>query len=168
MGRTILTGACGAGKTTIACTFADRYRDLAEVHFFDRIGVPSVAEMTANYGSPDEWQRLNTIEWFELLGARLPSSPNILFEGQMRLSFIREGQRAAGIDDLRIVLVDCDEATRERRLTQDRSQPELFCEQMMNWARFLRSEAEKEGVMIFDTSHLSVDQAVDSVRACFD
>jgi predicted ATPase len=167
MGLTVLTGACGAGKTTIARAFVERHPDLAEVHFFDRIGVPSVAQMVADYGSPEEWQRLKTIEWFEMLAARLPSTRNILFEGQMRLSFIREAQRVAGIEKLCIVLVDCDEATRERRLIQDRSQPELFCEQMMNWARFLRNEAEREGAMILDTSHLSVDQAVDSVRACF-
>jgi energy-coupling factor transporter ATP-binding protein EcfA2 len=58
MGLVVLTGASGSGKTTIAQAFAARYPTLAEVHFFDRITVPSLEDMTIQYGSPDEWQRV--------------------------------------------------------------------------------------------------------------
>jgi RNase adaptor protein for sRNA GlmZ degradation len=168
MGLVVLTGASGAGKTTIAEAFAGRYPSLAEVHYFDRIGVPSIEDMTAQYGSPEEWQRIKTIEWFHNLAVKLRGRPNILFDGQTRSEFVRQGQKEAGIDDVRIVLVDCDDATRIHRLTHDRHQPELANERMLNWGRFLRNEAEREGEMILDTSRLSVDEAVERLRRYFD
>jgi dephospho-CoA kinase len=168
MGLVVLTGASGSGKTTIARAFADRYPALAQVHYFDQIPVPSLEEMAAQYGSPEEWQRLKTIAWCHKLAERLESHPNMLFEGQTRSEFVRQGQKEAGIDDVRIVLVDCDDATRVHRLTHDRGQPELAGERMMKWAKFLRHEAELEGEMILDTSRLSVDEAVDRLRSYFD
>jgi dephospho-CoA kinase len=167
MGLVVLTGASGAGKTTIAKAFAQAHPALAEVHFFDRIGVPSLEEMTAQFGSPEEWQRLKTIEWMKTLAARMLTHPNILFDGQARSEFIRQGQREAGIRDVRIVLVDCDDATRIHRLTHDRHQPELANDRMMNWARLLRQEAEREGEMILDTSCLTLSDAVDKLCSYF-
>ena len=168
MGLTVLTGASGAGKTTICRAFHERYPKLAEIHFFDSIGVPSATRMIADYGSGEDWQRIKTIEWLEHLAGRLLLHPKILLEGQMRISFIREGQRHARLDDLQIVLLDCDDQTRARRLTQDRSQAELANPDMMNWARFLRREAEQQGARILDTSQLSLDEAVEWIRACVD
>ena len=164
----VLTGASGAGKTTIAKAFAQTHPALAEVHFFDRIGVPSLDEMTAQFGSPEEWQRLKTIEWMKTLADRMQTHPNILFDGQTRSEFVRQGQREAEIGDVRIVLVDCDDATRIHRLTHHRHQPELANERMMNWARVLRNDAEREGEMVLDTSRLSVSDAVDKLRSYFD
>ena len=168
MGVVVLTGASGAGKTTISEAFADLYPMLAEVHFFDRIPVPSLDEMTARFGSPDEWQRMKTTEWLQRLAERMRSQPNILFDGQTRCQFVREGQKKAKIDNLQIVLVDCDDSTRIHRLTHDRQQPELADERMMNWARFLREEALREGETILDTSRLSIDESVERLRRYFD
>jgi RNase adaptor protein for sRNA GlmZ degradation len=168
MGLIVLTGASGAGKTTIAKAFARRHPTLAQVQFFDSIPVPSLDEMTAQYGSPDEWQRVKTIDWFYRLAVELRSNPNILFDGQTRSEFVRQGQKQAHIDDVRIVLVDCDDSTRRDRLTNDRHQPELANDRMMNWARFLRDEASREGETILDTSRLSVDEAVERLRGYFD
>jgi hypothetical protein len=39
---------------------------------------------------------------------------------------------------------------------------------MMNWARFLRDEASREGETILETSHLSVGEAVERLRGYFD
>jgi dephospho-CoA kinase len=164
----VLTGASGAGKTTIAQAFAQTYPAIAEVHYFDRIGVPSLDEMTVQFGSPEEWQRLKTIEWMRKLAVRMQAHQNILFDGQTRSAFIRQGQKEAEIDDVRIILVDCDDATRIHRLTHDRNQPELANERMMNWARLLRNDAEREGEMVLDTSRLSVSDAVDKLRGYFD
>jgi RNase adaptor protein for sRNA GlmZ degradation len=168
MGIVVLTGASGAGKTTIAQAFSRHHPTLAQVHFFDRIGVPSMEEMIARHGSPDEWQRQKTIEWMHKLAAEMRSRPNILFDGQTRCEFVRQGQKEANIGDVRIVLIDCDDTTRTHRLTHDRRQPVLANERMMNWARFLRNEAEKEGEMILDTSRLSVEEAVARLRVYFD
>jgi len=168
MGLVVLTGASGAGKTTIAEAFARRYPRLAKVQFFDSIPVPSLDEMSAQYGSPDEWQRVKTIEWFHRLAAELQSHPNVLFDGQTRSAFVRQGQQQANIENVRIVLIDCDDATRTRRLTHNRNQRELATERMMNWARFLRDEARREGETVLDTSLLLVDEAVDRLRRYFD
>jgi dephospho-CoA kinase len=56
----ILIGASAAGKTTIAKAIEARHGDEADVHYFDRIGVPSVEEMIAEYGSGEAWQRVKT------------------------------------------------------------------------------------------------------------
>jgi hypothetical protein len=81
-----------------------------------------------------------------------------LFEGQTRFSFVEEGLRFAGIDNARIVLVDCDDAVRSRRLRRERGQPALANPTMMNWAETLRREARYD---ILDTSTLTLDQSVD-------
>jgi adenylate kinase family enzyme len=47
----VLIGASGAGKTTVARAIGQRYAEEVDVFHFDSIGVPSVAQMTAEYGS---------------------------------------------------------------------------------------------------------------------
>lgn len=84
----------------------------------------------------------------------------VLFEGQMRMSFIQEGLVSAGITSARIVLVDCDDATRLYRLSHERKQPELADANMMMWAKFLRREADAGGFEVFDTSKISIEESV--------
>jgi ATP-dependent 26S proteasome regulatory subunit len=146
----VLTGASGSGKTAIAKAIESRCRD-TEVLFFDSIGVPSLDRMTAECGSPEEWQRAKTMEWMARI-AGLLAQRNVLFEGQTRISFLLEALSAAGIRDYRIILVDCDDAIRRRLLKEDKGQPELANPKMMIWARFLRDEAKRSGCEILDTS----------------
>ena len=87
----------------------------------------------------------------------------VLFEGQMRLAFVREGLLAAGIANARVILVDCDDATRTHRLTAIRNQPELANPNMMIWAEFLRQEAKEAGCEVLDTSRLSPKESVERV-----
>jgi hypothetical protein len=82
----------------------------------------------------------------------------------MRLSFIAEGLATAGIAEARIVLVHCDDATRTQRLCNERNQPDLANLDMMNWAKFLRGEAEAGGFELLDTSKISIDESVEYVR----
>ena len=89
----------------------------------------------------------------------------VLFEGAMRLAFVREGLLAAGITDARVILVDCDDATRTRRLVTDRVQPELANPDMMTWAEFLRREAKELACEVLDTSRLSLERCVEQVCA---
>lgn len=147
----VLTGASGAGKTTIAQAVEERHPRLATVLFFDSIGIPSVERMIAEFGSGEAWQRAMTLHW------------NILFEGQSRLSFLKEAIGSSGIADHRIVLVDCDDATRTRRLSVAREQPELANPTMMTWAKFLRAEAQIAGCEVLDTSFLDLDACVERV-----
>ena len=160
----ILTGASGAGKTTIAQAFGERFPDDASVFRFDSIGVPSTERMIEDHGSPEGWQRAKALEWLTRL-ARIDG--NVLFEGQVRIAFLKEAAAMAGLSAHMIVLVDCDDETRRRRLALERLQPELATPAMFDWARFLRAEAERGAHPILDTSALSLDECILWVRRRF-
>jgi dephospho-CoA kinase len=160
----ILTGASGSGKTAIAEAIRTRRPDLAEVVHFDSIGVPS-AEVRRAWGPDGAWQRAMTLKWMARIAAMRGEHHQVLFEGQMRLAFVREGLLAAGIAVACVILVDCDDATRIHRLVTKRHQPELANPEMMNWAAFLRREANEAGCDILDTSDLSLEHSVERVCA---
>ena len=129
--------------------------------------MPSIEQMIAKYGSGEEWQRANTIEWMVKI-ARVPKpGRKQLFEGQTRLSFLAEGAATRGLN-YRAILVDCDDETRLKRLTIDRGRPELANKELMNWARYLRHSARIKGCEIPDTSLLSVDESVSFVSERLD
>lgn len=158
----ILTGASGSGKTAIAEAIRIGRPDLAEVLHFDSIGVPSVEARRA-WDPVGGWQRAMTLDWMKRIAAMRDRVRPVLFEGQMRLAFIREGLLAADIAEALIILVDCDDATRARRLVTSRGQPELANPEMMNWAAYLRREAKEGGYDVLDTTHLALETCVEQV-----
>jgi hypothetical protein len=81
----------------------------------------------------------------------------------MRLAFVREGLISAGIGDARVVLVDWGDETRTHRLLTHRKQPDLVNPTMMNWAAFLRREAQEPRHEVLDTSKLSLETSVEYV-----
>lgn len=156
----ILTGASGSGKTSILAYLKDMNISKPLLYFhFDSIGVPSLEEMNRIYGSTEEWQRNKTSEWIEKIKTGYLEKSAVLLEGQMRISFLNKALTESGITLFRIVLVDCNDKVRRERLTQNRQQPDLANDQMMDWARFLRKEAQEQGVQILDTSFLSLEQS---------
>jgi dephospho-CoA kinase len=161
----ILTGASGSGKTAIADAIETRRPGLAEVFRFDRIGVPSPEERAKGWGSGEAWQRAMTLTWIARIAALHGTNRPILFEGQMRLAFVQEGLKSAGITDARLVLVDCDDETRTHRLVALRNQPELANPTMMNWAASLRREAQAGGYDVLNTSDMSLEESVEHVCA---
>ncbi len=160
MGFVILTGASGSGKTAISETIASRHTESVDVYHFDRVGVPSPEEMIANYGSGEAWQLAKTHEWMVKIAANRRTERHVLFEGQMRCSFVLEAAAAAGITEFKLILVDCDDDTRIKRLTLERRQPDLANLTMMSWARYLRNEARQLHCTILDTTLLSLDECV--------
>jgi dephospho-CoA kinase len=159
----VLTGASGSGKTTMASAIAARAAAGIEVLRFDSIGIPPIEEMIADYGSGEAWQRAKTIEWMKQIAGVLTTGVRVIFEGQMRVSFIEEAIASAGIRDFRIILVDCDDESRRRRLVVDRAQPELANPTMTLWAQYLRNEAVRGGYEILDTSRLTNEACVERV-----
>ena len=132
----ILTGASGAGKTTIAQAFQK--------------AKPEV-EMIAEYGSGELWQRTKTTEWLARLKNELRKGP-VLFEGQSRIAFIQEAIRENMVENAEIILVDCSDEERHARLTGYRKQPDLSNPSMYEWAAYLRGEAKHNQLHILDTT----------------
>jgi RNase adaptor protein for sRNA GlmZ degradation len=161
----VLTGASGSGKTAIADAIETRHPGLADVFRFDRIGVPSPEAMVKGWGSGEAWQRATTLTWIARIAALRSSKRPVLFEGQMRLAFVQEGLKSAGVADSRLILLDCDDETRMHRLVAHRNQPELANPTMMNWAASLRREAHAGGYDVLNTSKLSLEQGVEHVCA---
>jgi hypothetical protein len=159
----VLTGASGSGKTTIARAIEKRCGDTVQVFYFDQIGVPSVARMIAEHGSQEAWQRAKTFEWMAKLGLLCEAGHDLLFEGQTRLSFLAEAAEAVGINTYLPVLVDCDDATRARRLCLERRQ--LADEGMMTGADYLRRDARRRGCAILDTSGLALELCIACILA---
>jgi RNase adaptor protein for sRNA GlmZ degradation len=167
MGFVILTGASGSGKTAISEAIASRNTESVEVYHFDQVGVPSPEEMIANYGSTEAWQLAKTYEWMAKIAATRETERHVLFEGQMRCSFALEAAAAAGITEFILILVDCDDTTRIRRLTSERRQPDLANPTMMSWARYLRNEAHQLHCTILDTTLLSLEECVKQIWTHF-
>lgn len=160
----ILTGASGSGKTAIANKIRQNIGSAVDVFHFDSIEVPSIEKMVEGWGSVEEWQRTRTLEWMHNIASLNRGTSSVLFEGQIRIAFLKEGLLAAGILDAEIVLIDCDDATRTERLIRHRNQPELVKPTMMSWAAYLRREAMQGDHKILDTSTISLQASVEYVR----
>jgi energy-coupling factor transporter ATP-binding protein EcfA2 len=162
----IMTGASGVGKTTIARTirklhpeipvFLDEELKRPTDEFMESIGP------TEGPGGP--FQRgfaLYSIP--QLAKARQDGRP-MLLDCQCRITFLQEAITTARITDARIVLVECDDQTRDARLN-GRGSPELAHEQMRNWSKYLHQEAVGAVLDILDTGANSLDGNVARVLA---
>ena len=164
-----IEGASGSGKTTIAQAIEEARPEWL-VFRFDTIGVPSSEAMSTfeNGHQPGgAWQRAMTLQWFDRIVPLLQSGKSVLFEGQMRIAFIQEALTVHRLSHARVILVDCDDATRAARLAEDRRQPELADESMMGWARYLREEALAAGFEIPDTGVAALAVSVERVASYF-
>jgi predicted kinase len=162
----ILTGASGSGKTTLARAVRQQNLPNCEVVCFDSVGVPSAEEMRA-FGDRHQpggaWQRATTILWMQRIADMLRAGTSVLFEGQMRIAFIREALALSGIRHAHIILVDCDDATRATRLRTERNQPELANADMTAWSRYLRDEAAHAACEIMSTATVPFDACRDRI-----
>ena len=162
----IMTGASGVGKTTIARTIKKAHPGIP-VFLEEKLNRPTDEFMesigpTEGPGGP--FQRgfaLYSIP--QLAKARQYGQP-MLLDCQCRIAFLHEAITAARITDARIVLVECDDETRDARLN-GRGSPELAHEQMRSWSKYLHQEAVEAGLDILDTSANSLDGNVTRVLA---
>lgn len=161
-----LIGASGAGKTTTVKKLEKNQPENLAICYSDNYNnerVPSFDEMIKEYGSTEEWQKANTIKQVQDIKDNLLRDKSVFFDIQSRPSFIQEACDLAGIEDFKIILFDCNDEIRIKRLNQ-RKQPELANEQMMNWAKYLREQCTSESCLIIDNSKLSIEQCVELLR----
>ncbi len=153
-----ITGASGSGKTTLLNEIEKSNLLDLEFFYFDRLGIPTKEEMEKQYDSQENWQRETTISWIKDIKEKHLQNKSIVLDRQARLSFIIEAFKKNDISNFEIVLLDCSDEEREKRLIE-RGHPELANFDMMNWAKYLRNEALENNVTIIDTTNLSIEEA---------
>ncbi len=160
-----ISGASGVGKTTLMTMLKEKYnnRPWAFLHF-DEIGVPEISEMIKNFGSPIAWQEAKAHEWINK-AVHNYNSEKVFLEGQVNLDFIKKGFEKQGFIDYTIVLLDCRDDVMEKRLRENRSQPELANEKMKNWLIFLRKQAIALGAIRIDTTNISTIETIEVFEA---
>ncbi len=142
-----ITGASGVGKTALVDEIEKKYGDRNEWKFlhFDSIGVPSIAEMNEQYGSPSKWQEAMTYKWIDKILNEYRHKMMVILEGQVNIEFIQNGFSKYKFNNYKIVHIDCGEDEVCYRLTHKRDQPELLSDDMKNWLKFLRKQAMRGG-----------------------
>jgi dephospho-CoA kinase len=158
----IVTGASGAGKTTLVTTLEQRRIPGIRCHYFDSIGVPSPEEMTEQFGSPAAWQEAMTRQWIARLGKPDVGVRIAVLDGQVRPSVVRTAFAEAGVKG-HVILVDCRHEVREARLRGPRAQPDLASRDMAAWAAYLRGQADALDIPIVDTTSASIAAATDAL-----
>lgn len=133
-------GASGSGKTTII-KYLEKLMPEYQMFYFDSIGVPSYEEMVEKYRSAEEWQRTKTFEWVKKIKEQTLITRPAILDGQIRPQFIKEACTHNQILNYGIILIDCSDEERIKRLTI-RGQPELANQQMMDWAKYLRQNCQ--------------------------
>jgi hypothetical protein len=161
----VLTGASGAGKTTLVQALEGADLPGVGCYYFDSVGVPSTAEMIARHGGPEQWQRDTALAWMRRLAANVDGVRVAVLDGQVRPTFLREAFAQAGVEAGIIILVDCSPAERRARLHGPRAQPEIATPEMDAWAAYLRGQADALGLPVLDTSDASVAASAAELRA---
>lgn len=150
-----LIGSSGAGKTTVAELIKEKNLPNFIVCRSDSVKVPSSKEMIKNYGSTEEWQKFNTIQWVKEIKEKYLENNNVLLDIQSRPSFIDEACKNNNIELYKTILFDCSDEERKRRLIKERNQPHLANDQMMDWARYLREKCIQDNCYIIDNTNIT-------------
>ncbi|HKQ72388.1 MAG TPA: AAA family ATPase [Blastocatellia bacterium] len=156
----VLTGASGAGKTTLTLKLNELAIPGIEGINCDRvkIEVPETAD-------PSDLQVSILRYWISQLSEEKTKIELAVLDTQIRPHRAQEALNQAGIIYAQIVLVDCDPIKRNERLRLERSQPELANPQMDCWAAYLRGQADALNLSIIDTSKDSIEISLKTLAA---
>jgi hypothetical protein len=81
----VVTGASGAGKTTLVRALEARRPPGVGCYYFDSIGVPTREQMTAQFGSPGGWQEAMTHQWIDRLQENADRHDLLVLDGRCAL-----------------------------------------------------------------------------------
>jgi len=151
----VLTGASGAGKTTLALKLNELAIPGVKGFNCDRVKIES-DEMA---GSTDRQADILRY-WISQLSQAEAGIELAVLDTQIRPHRALEVLSQAAISDAQIVLVDCDPEKRNERLHMDRGQPELANARMDCWAAYLRGQADALRLAIIDTSNDPIDKSL--------
>ena len=137
--------------------------------YLDSIGVPTSEVMNRDFGSPEGWQAWATRSWIERLSKEADEGVVDVLDSQTRPSFVLDAiaRVAAGAPATRMVLLDCSPKVRRRRLAE-RDHHALADGRMDDWAAYLRGEADDLGLLVVDTSDLTIDGVADALEAALE
>ena len=164
----VVTGASGAGKTTLVRRLAGLGLPGVGCHEFDTIGVPSAAEIRARFGDGEGFQHWALSEWMTRLARNADEVRVAVLDAQVRPRAARDALARHGVEIGGVVLVDCDYDERNARLRGPRGQPDLATPQMDGWAAYLRGQADALDVPVIDTTGASPDASLIVLRAHVD
>lgn len=155
-----VTGVCGAGKTTLVRALEERALPGVRCFHFDTLGSPSLSAMMAEHGSPQAWQVTAMHQWMASLSANPWNCRVAVLEGEIPPILVHQTFEERRIGRGRIVLIECDDETRESRLARDSRPLGQGQAQMAAWAQSFRDQAEALGIPVLDTSSAPVADTV--------
>ncbi len=158
----VITGASGAGKTTL--TDALRAQQIAGVVCVqcDRVYDEFPEELKAADG-PTIQETILTHWLNHLLKAVEPIELAVL-ETQIRPHHAQEILARFGVRHQRVLLVECEGESRNARLCGERGQPELATHRMECWAAYLHGQADALRLPVIDTTDVPLADSLQLLR----
>jgi dephospho-CoA kinase len=147
----VLTGASGAGKTTLALKLNELAIPGIKGINCDRVEIEKTADSSDRQADILRYW----ISHLSQTGLELA-----VLDTQIRPHRALAVLNEAAVEYAQVVLVDCDPVKRNERLHMDRSQPELASARMDCWAAYLRGQADALKLSIIDTSTDLLDQSL--------
>ena len=151
----VLTGASGAGKTTLILGLNELAIPGVKGINCDRVKI-EVDETLA----PAERQGETLRYWISHVSQPETGIELAVLDTQIRPHVALEVLKRVAVDHAQIVLVDCEPVKRNERLRVERGQPELCNPQMDCWAAYLRGQADALNLSIINTSDVSMEKSV--------
>ncbi len=161
----VVTGASGAGKTTLIRELRAMGIPGVGCYELDSMEIPSPEEMIERWGGTMEWQNVATRYWIERLLRNDGGHEVAVLDGQVRPSEVRAAFASLGVRVGGVTLVDCDPDERNARLRGPRGQPELISGQMDCWAAYLRGQCDALDLPRIDTSARAAADCVAELAA---
>ena len=114
--------------------------------------------MIRDYGSPERWQKHQT-QYLINKAVTLPNE-TVFIEGSTDPSFVEESCLKAKLKSYNIILISCSQRQMEKRLRENRNQPELINQDMKNWHQYLLDQARRNNYPVLDNTGLTVEQSL--------